>query len=60
MLGAKENGICSSLRSLSHPLLMAAFLLGPIILIYRNDLVPSLSALAGHYRTALSWVSIED
>lgn len=59
MLGAKERGICSSLRSLSHPLLMAALLLWPLILIYRNGLVISLPAFAGYYWTTLSLTSIE-
>ena len=60
MLDAKEQGIGSVLLSLVHPLLVAAPLLWIPILIYRNDLVPSLSTLAGHYWTVLSWFSIED
>ena len=60
MHGAKEKGIGSVLLSLIHPLLIAALLLWFAILIYRNDLVPSLSTLAGHYWTVLSWFSIED
>ena len=58
MHGAKEKGIGSVLLSLVHPLLIAALLLWFPILIYWNDLVPSLSTLAGHYRTVLSWFSI--
>ena len=60
MRGAKEKGIGSVLLSLVHPLLIAAPFLWFPILIYRNDLVPSLSTLAGHYWTVLSWFSIED
>ena len=60
MHGAKEKGIGSVLISLVHPLLIAALLLWFAILIYRNDLVPFLSILAGHYWTVLSWFSIED
>lgn len=60
MLDAKEKGNGSVLLSLVHPLLIAALLLWFPILIYRNDLVPSLSTLAGHYWTVLSCFSIED
>lgn len=59
MVGTNEKGIRSTLRSLVHPLLMADLLLWPLI-IYRNDLVASLPALAGHYWTVLSWFPIED
>jgi hypothetical protein len=58
---AKEKGIGSVHLSPVHPLLIAAPLLWfPILFIYRNDLVPPLSTLAGHYWTVLSWFPIED
>jgi hypothetical protein len=60
MVGAKEKRMCSVLRSLVHPLLIAVLLLWPPILIYRSGLVPSLPVIAGHYWNTHSLISIED
>jgi hypothetical protein len=59
MLERNGKEVHSVRKSLVHLCLIAAPLLWPLILIYKDTIRPSLPSLAGRYWAALSLASIE-